>query len=379
MRIFTILAGLSLILLVLLDAFEAVILPRRVTRTFRLTRFFYRFTWRIWGAFVQWCVLRKRREMFFSYYGPVSLLVLFACWALALIFGFALIHWGMGSAVVVQYGDSGFLADLYLSGTTFFTLGLGDVVPRTSLARIVTVTEGGLGFGFLALIIGYLPVIYQSFSRREVYIAMLDARAGSPPSGGELLRRHSVPGGMQALQVLLHEWERASADMLESHLSYAVLPFFRSQHNNQSWLMALTTILDSCALLIAGQGDPCVRQARLTFAGARHTVVDLAQIYSVPPKSVPQRLTHEKFLALRAGLVAAGLTFCDDKDFERRLTRLRRMYEPYIHAIGEYLRLGLPEWSKAPERKDNWETSGWDNALRAVDAPEAGEEFEEHF
>ena len=167
--------------------------------------------------------------------------------------------------------------------------------------------------------------------------------------------------------------------MLESHLSYAVLPFFRSQHNNQSWLMALTTILDACAVLIAGQGDPCVRQARLTFAGARHTVVDLAQIFSAPPKSVPQRLSHEQFLTLKAGLVAAGLKFCADKDFERRLSRLRRMYEPYVQAIGDYLRLGLPEWTKAPERKDNWETSGWDKALRAVDSPEPGEEFEEHF
>jgi hypothetical protein len=379
LKILSIALGVAMILVVLLDAFEAVILPRRVTRTFRLTRFFYRVTWKIWGAFVQWFILRRRREMFFSYFGPLSLLCLFACWALVLILGFALIQWGIGSAVVVEYGQGGFLTDLYLSGTTFFTLGLGDVVPRTDSARVGTVTEAGLGFGFLALLIGYLPVIYQSFSRREIYIALLDARAGSPPSAGELLRRHSVPGGAEALQLLLHEWERASADMLESHLSHSVLPFFRSQHNNQSWLMALTAILDACALLIAGQADIGIRQARLTFAGARHTVVDLAQIFSVPPKTMTQRLPHDKFLALRAGLVAAGMKFCEEKEFERRLTRMRRMYEPYVHAIGDYLRLSLPDWTKPPERKDNWETSGWDKVLRAAAVADEEAEFEEHF
>ena len=378
-KLLAILAGLAVILTTLWDAFEAVILPRRVTRKFRLTRLFYRTTWKMWAGFVKSLVAPKRRDLFFSYYGPLSLLLLFVCWALALILGFALVHLGNESGIAGANGEGGFLTDLYMSGTTFFTLGLGDVTPRTTAARFITVAEGGLGFGFLALIIGYLPIIYQAFSRREISISMLDARAGSPPSAGELLRRHTAPGGPEALQVLLHEWERWSAELLESHLSYATLAFFRSQHNNQSWLMALTTILDTTALMIAGEEGACVRQAKLTFAGARHAAVDLAQIFSAPPEAIPERLPHAEFMALRASLADAGLKCRSGEEFETRLANLRRMYEPYVQALADYLCLSLPQWTKPLERKDNWQTSGWDKVLKRELKPGEMESFEEHF
>jgi Ion channel len=377
LNILAIVAGVALILSVLWEAFEAVVLPRRVSRQFRLTRMFYRTTWWLWVALVRSCMVPKRRDLFFSYYGPLSLLFLFACWALALILGFSLVHWGTGSAMVAANGESGFLTDLYMSGTTFFTLGLGDVVPRTTVARFITVAEGGLGFGFLALIIGYLPIMYQTFSRRELNISMLDARAGSPPSAGELLRRHSALGGPEALQQFLQDWERWSAELLESHLSYATLAFFRSQHNNQSWLMALTTILDTTAL--TAQEGESLRQAKLTFAGARHAAVDLAQVFGKPPKQVRDRLTHAEYVALRESLRGAGLKFREGEDVEQHLTKLRRMYEPYVQALADYLRLSLPEWTKPPERKDNWQTSGWDKVLKAELKPGKIESIEEHF
>ncbi len=125
---------------------------------------------------------------------------------------------------------------LYLSGTTFVTLGLGDIVPQSPVERFLVVIECGIGLGFLALILSYLPVIYQAFSRREVNIVLLDARAGSPPTAAELLRRHSGPRGLDALQQLLHDWERSAADILESHISYPAVCYFRSQHANESWL-----------------------------------------------------------------------------------------------------------------------------------------------
>src|SRR5262249_37417715 len=132
----------------------------------------------------------------------------------------------------------------------FFTLGLGDVVPVTWIARMVMVAEAGIGFGFLAIVIGYLPVIYQAFSRREVIISMLDARAGSPPTALELLKRHIEDQRLEEIDSMLRDWEHWSAELLESHLSYPVLAFFRSQHDNQSWLSALTTVLDACALVM---------------------------------------------------------------------------------------------------------------------------------
>jgi hypothetical protein len=189
----------------------------------------------------------------------------------------------MGSPFNDSAQHRGFYSDLYVSGTTIFTLGLGDVTPQNPWARTLVILEAGTGFGFLAAVMGYFPVLYGAFSRREVSISLLDARAGSPPTAAELMRRHSQQGAEQSLAVLLIEWERWSAELLESHISYPLLCYFRSQHNNQSWLSAITAILDTSALLISGVRSQEARQAQLTFAIARHALVDLTQIFSLRP------------------------------------------------------------------------------------------------
>src|SRR2546427_7074790 len=166
-------AGLALLLAILWDAFETMVLPRRVTRRIRLARLFYRMTWRPWSAVARLLRRDKRRESFLSFFGPLSLLFLLTFWALGLILSFGLLQYGLGSAVEASGRTSNFLVDVYLSATTFFTLGIGDVTPRSEAARALTAMEAGVGFGFLAIVIGYLPVIYQSFSRREVNISLL--------------------------------------------------------------------------------------------------------------------------------------------------------------------------------------------------------------
>jgi len=252
MEILAAVFGAAIIFIVLLDAFETIVLPRRVPRRVRLTRLFYRYTWRPWSAAARLLPPGKRRETYLSFFGPLSLLLLLSVWAAGLIVGFAIMHLALGSAINVADRSANFGTDLYLSGTTFFTLGLGDVIPSTPFTRALTVIEAGMGFGFLALVIGYLPVLYQSFSRREVNITLLDARAGSPPTAAELLRRHNTAQGLDALQRLLRDFERWAAELLESHISYPVLAYFRSQHVNQSWLGALTTLLDASALVMVG-------------------------------------------------------------------------------------------------------------------------------
>src|SRR5438034_2902428 len=171
-------AGALWIAVIMWDAFEAIVLPRRVTRRLRPARMFYRVTWRVWSAVVLRMRPGGRRETFLSFYGPLSLLVLLAAWAASLVTAFAMVQAGIGTRLNVE-GDGVFLDHLYMSGETFFTLGLGDVTPMSRVGRAVTVIEAGVGFGFLALVIGYLPVLYQSFSRRELNITLLDARAGS--------------------------------------------------------------------------------------------------------------------------------------------------------------------------------------------------------
>lgn len=353
------LAGIAIFVIVIWDAFETVILPRRVTHKFRLARLFYRTTWRGWRAFVT-LVSRRWRDTLLGVYGPFSLLLLIGVWAVGLVLGFGLLQYGAGSAVEVPGTQPGFWTDVYLSGTTFFTLGLGDVVPRSGLARALVVAEAGFGFGFLAAIIGYLPFIYGSFSRREVDISLLDTRAGTPPTAGELLRRHSYDGGQEALRDLLKEWERWSAELMEAYLSYPVLAYFRSQHENQSWLAALTAVLDTCALLKVGIEGGCARQAELTFAIARHAAADLAQVFGTRPQEPPyERLPQAELRRIRDTLARHGLKLHDTAEADRELGRLRSMYEPYVHALADYLSLTLPPWIPERDRKDNWETTAW--------------------
>jgi len=358
------LLGAGLVLWVLWEGFETIVLPRRVTRRFRLTRLFYRRTWIPWARMVGSFVPAGSRETWLSVFGPLSLLLLMSIWVFGLITGFALIHWSLGPALLTI---AGFFNDFYLSGTTFFTLGLGDVVPRGTVARFLVVVESGMGFGFLALVIGYLPVLNQSFARREETISLLDARAGSPPTASEMLRRHDHEGGMEALRELLHEWERWSSDLLEGHLSYPVLAYFRSQHDNESWLAALTAVLDTCALVMAGLDGASERQAELTFAMARHAVVDLSLVFRTEPREPkPARLSPQKLAKLRAFLAASGLKLRKGAAVDQRLTELRRLYEPYVHALAAYFRMRIPPWIAAEGWVDNWQKTAWERPAKKV-------------
>jgi len=345
------LGAAALIGIVLWDAFEAIVLPRRVTRRWQLARLFYRLTWTLWSAVARRIASRGRRESYLGIYGPLSLLLLLALWAASLVFGFGTLHWSLGTSMRTPGEPPSFGTYLYLSGTTFFTLGLGDVTPRGPLARGLTVLESGVGFGFLALVIGYFPVLYNAFSRREVSITLLDPRAGSPPAVAELLRRHGRDH-LHHLDRFLNDWERWTAELMESHLSYPVLAYFRSQHANQSWLGALTTILDVCALLMTASAASAW-QARVTFAMARHAVVDLARVFHLHPRSPSQERLAPSDLALLSSLLAdAGRQPADAKEAARRLGDLRRTYEPYVNALADHLLMPLPAWTSPPATKE---------------------------
>ncbi len=357
MRPFALVAGILCVSIVLFDAFQTIILPRRATGRFRLTRLFYIATWNPWGFFARRLPNPRKRETVLSYYGPLSLILLLAVWAAAMVLGFAFIYFAMGSPFNDPTHPSNFHTDLYISGTTIFTLGLGDVTPHSPLARFLLILQSGMGFGFLAMVMGYFPVLYGAFSRREVSIALLDARAGSPPTAAELMRRHSSDSAAQSLSTLLVEWERWSAELLESHISYPQLCYFRSQHNNQSWLSALTAILDTSSLLIAGVRGLEARQAQLTFAMARHALVDLSQIFNLRPvPDAPDRLPPARCRELYDMLTASGIHLCYDESSRERLRQMRALYEPHAETLSRFLLMPLPQWFSDQPRKDNWQT-----------------------
>jgi Ion channel len=383
--------GIVIICVVLLDAFETVVLPRRVTRHFRLTAWFYRRTWIPWRAAARRIKTFSRQQGFLGYFGPLSLITLLVFWATTLILGFALVQFGIGEHEQLSREPITFGRLVYHSGQTFFTLGYGDILPTSALARGLSVVEAGMGFAFLGVVIGYLPVVYGSFSRREIQISMLDARAGSPPTASELLVRLAGSSENRSIEQLvldgvLHDWERWSAELLESHISYPVLSFFRSQHSNQSWLGALLTMLDVTSLLLTGIEGIHPGQAKLTFAMARHAAVDLAQVVNARYDPLEaERLTDADFDTLRQTLAAAGLKLRAGDDARQKLNKLRSMYEPYVHSTARNLMITLPPWQPLAKIRDNWQSGPWDRIIQAKGLAVLGQKpvtplgSEEHF
>jgi len=383
--------GVVIIGVVLLDAFETVVLPRRVTRQFKLTAWFYRRTWIPWKKIAGHIQTSARQQSFLGYFGPLSLILLLEFWAASLIVGFALLQYGIGGHEQLGTEPITFGRILYQSGETFFTLGYGDIVPTSRLARALAVLEAGMGFAFLGVVIGYLPVVYASFSRREIQISMLDARAGSPPTATELLVRLAGSSENPAidqivLDEVLRDWERWAGELLESHISYPVLSFFRSQHSNQSWLGALMVMLDVTSLVITGIEGIHPGQARLTFAMARHAAVDLAQVVNARYDTHEvERMTEADFQALRETLAAVGLKLRSSDEARQKLAKLRSMYEPYVHSTAVRLMVSLPPWRHPSKTRDNWQAGPWDRMIQAKGLAVLGQkhvppqQIEDHF
>jgi hypothetical protein len=368
------------IVAILIDAFEAVLLPRRVSHGFRFLRFFYRHTWQAWRRLVACIPSPRRRETFLSLFGPLALLVLLCTWAIGLIVSFAFFHWSLRTPMLpgaTALPPGGYL---YFSGVTFFTLGYGDLTPAGELGRFLAVVETGLGFGFLAMIISYHPVLTQAFSRREIVISLLDARGGSPPTACQILIRSRNARPQEALASELAAWETWSAELLENCLSFPMLAYYRSQHDNQSWLAALTAILDTCALQICGVGCANPHQARLTFAIARHAAVDLTLVFKITPLPPDlDRLSPDVLQRLQDALNADEICFPEGTNTVAKLAVLRGMYEPFVNGLAAYFLFKLPDFIPARQTADNWQTSSWmprTPGIRELPQLEPGDHFE---
>ena len=353
--IFACVFALVCLFLVLQDAFEVMLLPRRTPRRTRFVRYFFNSTWHAWGGIAKLIPGLSRRERFLSIYGPMSMMMLFVSWAVGLILGFGILEWSLQSRAQ-SVTPSGLTEQIYMSGVTFFTLGYGDVVPHTLPGQYIALIEAGSGLGFIAVVIGYMPVLYQLFARREAHVIQLDARAGSPPTAVTMLRRHALSGGLDNLDDLLREWEVWASELMESHLSYPMLAYYRSQHDNQSWLAAIAAIMDTCALILVNVVDRPPLQARMTFTIARQLIVEMSRTFGVGPAAQPlyERLPHETFAAMEEVFREVDLKWHGGTAAEDILSALRATYEPLLQNLSAALLLPLPGWVPADASSDYW-------------------------
>ncbi len=351
MAVFSVL-GLVIILIILWDAFETIILPRRVSRRIRLARIFYRTIWRFWTKRASHIKNTAEKESYLGYFGPLSLILLLTFWAIGLVIGYALINFGLSIPLTGIDGKWDFPGYLFASGAKFLPLDFSDIVPTTAVGRISFIIEAATGFGFFAALITYLPVIYQVFSRREVNINLLDPRAGSPPSAVHLLKQYSGENIKSSLIPLFETWEIWCAELLESHLSYPVLAYYRSQHDNESWISALLMILDASALVLVGVNGIPPDKAKFTFSMARHAVIDLTQNFFLTPQNPPHdRLSEEDFQKMVSMLQQHRVYLNKGKAAEQKLKELRHSYEPYIQALSNFFLMPIPPFLPTAETK----------------------------
>lgn len=335
--------GATLILISLQEAFVVVLLPRPVRHRRLVVPYFFGVTWAVWSRIGSKFPPNMRREGFLGIYGPLAMVLLFSSWAVSLIIGFGCLQWAL------QTGDphhhSALATDLLISGDVFFTLGYENLVPHSILYRLLTILEAGTGFAFIALSVSYLPVLYLHFSERDRQLIQLGSRAGSPPAAETLLLRFAKESNIEKLNDWLRDWETWAAELIESHSSYPMLAFYRSQHENHSWLASLAVILDSCTLLITGGEESASLQAESTFAATRRVLVEISRALGTSAKADVGRFQIDVLVRLEHDLESLNLRWSDKRSSEDTILDLQSCYEPMLKGLSSYLLLPLPKWT----------------------------------
>jgi hypothetical protein len=351
MRLLVGIISLALLALMLAEFFVVFMLPRRVKRDPRIARGLLRSMWIPWRA-AALRLPKQPADTMLGIFGPLGLLAILSVLSVGVIVAFTGMQWAdrsqFGTGHVVGFGD-----DMYFSAGAFFS-ATTPLAPTDSLGKLLQIAEAATGFGVVFIAIGYLPALFQAFSRRETAVSQLDPRAGSPPSAGTLLERTARRGGWRELDEYLREWETWAAELMETHLSYPVLGYFRSQHVNQNWLAAMTTVTDACAYAMSHGPEEHVEAAALTFAICRHALADLSYAYRAKAARPRERLTDEDLAALRARLEGSGLHADADEASKQRLDEIRASYEPNAMALSQWLALPLPAWLPTENVRENW-------------------------
>jgi len=346
MRWAALVAGVLLLAITLIDLFTTMVMPRPARGRWRLTRLLFLALFRPYRRLVLRLRSLQTRERALAVFAPAWVFILLAMWSALLMLAYSLLLWSAPFVEGVHPPGGGgvdFLDTLYFSGSSLFTLGFGDVLA-TGATRIVIVLEGATGLALVALVISYLPTLYSAFNRREVHILLLDARAGAPPSGPELVRRACQEGMTEDLALFFREWERWAADLLETHLSYPALALFRSPHDNENWVTALGAVLDAASIVLSvkeHQGP--VRGAAEAFhRTGTHAVEDIFQFFRLDPRAAV--IDRSEFEAVVNDLRLRGFPTRGMDEAWEEFQRRRAAYGPRLDAIAVMLVAPPSQW-----------------------------------
>ena len=346
--------GALMVALALYDVFQGVVVPRWTGNLFRIAPFVIRLQWPLW----KWLAQRMKpgkRDDFLASYAPLMLVVLLVVWVMMLIVGYGMILYAFHNQI--SY-DLSFGEACYLAGVALFTIGFGDIVAFGAQGRIVLLMAGASGLAVTALVISLTFTLYGAFSRREALILTLEARAGSPPSGVSLLETHAQFDLLNDLPRLFDRWEMWAAQMLDSHLAYPLLPYFRSSHSGASWVGALGAVLDAATLLMTtvSSGDKCgqrpIGAAHLFYHMGCHTVDDLSVNFFAQHAKFDQEnnaapdagIDRAEFLAARMRLSNAGFELRDANESWDAFSRHRAVYALHLNHLARHFSAPPAQW-----------------------------------
>jgi Ion channel len=348
-NVFAVAGGLFLIGVALRDVFQAVIVPRAENTVLRISRFLTRGMWSIWPRLATLFHRNdlSRREDFLAVFAPFELIALLFIWVVMLIVGWGLFFYGIRGEL--RPSNLSFDAAVYYAGASLLTLGYGDIVAVAPLARVMSLFAAASGLGVVAIVTSFLFAIFGAFQGRERFVVSIGARAGIPPSGVGLLAIHGYAGLRGDLAQVFRDGQQWTAGVLETHLAYPVLIFFRSSHDYESWVATLGTLLDASALVMTvldpKQSDEQMQgQARIMYNLGRHLTADFSRYFTFPPMHPGPGVERIEFHTACDRLRDAGYALLDVDQAWDRFSRLRASYAPNLNALARWLEIPPVQW-----------------------------------
>jgi hypothetical protein len=334
-------AGLIIILLVFIDLFQTVVLPRPAVNKVQLGRLIVRPMWRVWRWVSRRTSRLEPREARLAAFAPLALLTLFGVWAGALILGYGLVADGLADQFHPASSDFG--NSVYISATTLVPLSYGDFVPDGTAARLLIIAESATGIALAAFAITLLFSLYESFRSREEMVIALDAMAGAPPSGIQILETVAENRMRAELKETFDDWRKWSAMVLESHLAYPLLVYFRSTHDNEAWINSFGAVMDAAVLVMSAVEDDSEGPALLMFTVGNHLVEDLSWFFGFKTSGEPI-VEREEYQQAVERLTKAGYRFRTGDAGWKQFSDLRSKYASALNQTANLLAITPAQW-----------------------------------
>jgi hypothetical protein len=343
-NILSFIAGVAIVGFTLSDVFQSVVMPRAAGRRFRFSFYAWRAMWYVWPklAWRRFALNADRREDALAVFAPLMLVLLIGVWAALLILGFGLVLWAMRNGIEPPHSSFGTV--LYFAGTSLLTIGFGDVVGRSGLSRLVSVMAGLAGLSYLSILTAFLFAIFGAFQSRETFVVTVAARAGTPPSGVNLLAIAGYSHTHEDLPQLMIDAQRWAAAVMESHLAYPMLAFFRSSHDDQSWVGTLGTLLDAATLAMTTVDGVRDGQARIFYSVGRHATRDLSHYFRIGFTEETPGIERVEFEHACDRLAHAGYKLRDRDDAWSRFVGLRSRYAGRLNALAAFFQIPPLQW-----------------------------------